>query len=139
MITGNQEVALAHFNHIQKLLTVDNPLTEPYHQFIREYLCLNHMTRILNADKSLRYFIPYHAVLKPSSTTAKLCVIYNVSSKSLSGVSLNDILMNGPVLQPELFDVLLRIYLLQHLITGDVEKMYRCTYIHPEDRKYKSI
>lgn len=41
--------------------------------------------------------------------------------------------MNEPVL------ILLRIRLFLYLITGDVEKMYRCAYIHPEDCEYQSI
>lgn len=48
------------------------------------------------------YYIPYHAVFKESNTTTKLRVVFDASMKSTSNVSLNDILMVGPVIQPDL-------------------------------------
>lgn len=97
------------------------------------------MSHVPTAETSNRYFIPHHAVMKPSSTTTKLRVVFNASLKSSSGFSLNYVLMNGPILRPELFDILFQIRIHLYLVTSDVAKMYRCALIHLDDRKYQSV
>ena len=47
-------------------------------------------------------------VIKPESTTTKLRVVFNVSSPSSRGKSLNDILHVGPVLQTDLTLLILK-------------------------------
>jgi hypothetical protein len=42
------------------------------------------------------FSMPHHGVLKETSSTTKLQVVFNGSEKSSNGVSLNDILMIGP-------------------------------------------
>ncbi|XP_018361400.1 PREDICTED: uncharacterized protein LOC108760103, partial [Trachymyrmex cornetzi] len=43
-----------------------------------------------------RYYIPHHAVLKGSSLTTKLRVVFDASCKSSTGISLNECLSVGP-------------------------------------------
>jgi len=57
---------------------------------------------------SCRYFLPHHCVLKEDISTTKLRIFLNGPAGSLSGNSLNDVLMSGPVTQQKLFYVLLR-------------------------------
>ncbi|XP_068158789.1 uncharacterized protein [Drosophila tropicalis] len=54
------------------------------------------------------FYLPHHAVFKPDSTTTKVRVVFNASSKSTNGVSLNDILYPGPVLQSDLTTQILK-------------------------------
>jgi len=42
------------------------------------------------------YYLPHHAVMKESSITTKLRVVFDGSAPSSSGLSLNDILYRGP-------------------------------------------
>ncbi|XP_034947880.1 uncharacterized protein [Chelonus insularis] len=53
------------------------------------------------------YFLPHHGVLRPSSTTTKLKVVFNGSSPTSTGISLNDITHTGAKIQLDIFDVLL--------------------------------
>ncbi|CAI6358042.1 unnamed protein product [Macrosiphum euphorbiae] len=53
------------------------------------------------------YYLPPHAVVKESSTTPKMRVVFDGSAKSTTGKSLNDTLAPSPTTQPELFDILL--------------------------------
>jgi len=69
--------------------------------------------------------MPHHCIIKESSTTAKLRVVFNASSKTTSGISLNDALMAGPVLQQDLLSILLRFRKFRFVITADIAKMYR--------------
>ncbi|KAK2577938.1 hypothetical protein KPH14_012881, partial [Odynerus spinipes] len=46
-----------------------------------EYEQLNHMVRAPSmSSKEICYYLPHHGVLKPSSTTTKLTVVFNGSS-----------------------------------------------------------
>ncbi|XP_033317690.1 uncharacterized protein LOC117215414 [Bombus bifarius] len=69
------------------------------------------------------YFLPHHGVIKESSQTTKLRVVFDGSAPTTTGVSLNDVLHTGPKLQDDLFFILLRFRSHQYVITGDVEKI----------------
>ncbi|XP_018309970.1 uncharacterized protein [Mycetomoellerius zeteki] len=60
-------------------------------------------------DSSRReFFLPHHDVIKDSSSTTKLRVVFNGSQKTNLGISLNDCLHIGPKLQTELTDIIIR-------------------------------
>ncbi|XP_071580676.1 uncharacterized protein [Temnothorax nylanderi] len=68
-----------------------------YHQFMTEYRELNHMTEASPvSSQHAQYYLPHHGVLKPDSATTKLRVVFNGSSASTSGRSLNDIMYTEP-------------------------------------------
>jgi len=48
--------------------------------------------------------MPHHGIVKETSSTTKLRVVFNGSEKSSNGVSFNDIMMAGPKVQDDLFD-----------------------------------
>lgn len=95
---------------------------------MRQYLQLGHMMEIQENSASWhahpQYYLPHHSVIKESSTTTKLRVVFNASSKTNTGISLNDALMIGPVLQQDLFSILIRFRSWPIVITA-VVKMYR--------------
>ncbi|XP_037932583.1 uncharacterized protein LOC119667365 [Teleopsis dalmanni] len=88
---------------------------------------------------SPHYFIPHNYVLKPDSTTTKLRVVFDASSKTTSGQSLNDLLHIGPTVQSELLSILLRFCLPRYVFTTDIEKMYQQILVHPKDRQCQLI
>ncbi|XP_033314107.1 uncharacterized protein LOC117216648 [Bombus bifarius] len=110
------------------------------HAVIQEYLALGHMTKVTTGHcTNDGYFLPHHGVIKESSQTTKLRVVFDGSAPTTTGVSLNDVLHTGPKLQDDLFFILLRFQSRQYVITGDVEKMYRQFLVRPEDRKFQQI
>lgn len=79
-----------------------------YNDFLQEYLYLGHMTLVPPSEnKQVPVFYLPHGVLREQRQTTKLRVVFNGSSRSSNGVSLNDILYAGPKLQNEISDVLL--------------------------------
>ena len=85
------------------------------------------------------YYLPHHGVLRESSTSTKLRVVFNGSQKTSSRSSLNETLHPGPKLQQDLVDVISRWRLYAYAFSCDVEKMYRQILVHPSDRHFQSI
>jgi len=57
------------------------------------------------------FYMPHHGVLKETSSTTRLRVVFNGSEKSSNGVSLNDLLMLSPKVQDDLIDIIQRFWL----------------------------
>ena len=87
---------------------------EPFQKVVQEYLTLGHAQPVtpqeLCTPVHQTYHLPMHAVFKSSSTSTKLRVVFDASCPSSSGVALNDILLAGPTLHPNLDIILIRSY-----------------------------
>ncbi|GFW27197.1 DUF1758 domain-containing protein [Trichonephila clavipes] len=83
--------------------------------------------------------LPHHGVVRDTSCTTKLRVVFDASSKTSSGLSLNDLLMVGPRVQPELFPILIQFRILSVAICADVEKMFCQIKVHEEDVDWQRI
>lgn len=111
-----------------------------YKSFMTEYEDLGHMIEVPERKiASCKFFLPHHGVLKESSTTTKLRVVFDGSAKTTNGKSLNDVLLVGPTVQSTLYDILVRFRRHRFVFTADAEKMYRQILIAPEDRPYQCI
>ncbi|GFX48586.1 uncharacterized protein TNCV_584831 [Trichonephila clavipes] len=134
-------------NAIRRLISVERHLiSNPdkyklYRNFIKEYLDLKHMELVpdseYNSIKGL--YLPHHGAVRDTSCTTKLRVVFDASSKTSSGLSLNDLLMVGPRVQPELFPILIQFRIFSVAICSDVEKMFRQIKVHEEDVDWQRI
>ncbi|GBM75309.1 hypothetical protein AVEN_126684-1 [Araneus ventricosus] len=123
-----------------KRLNRDPTMKFLYSEFLRKYKNLNHMEEITNCNHSNDgYFLPHQGVLRPSSITTKLRVVFDASAKTTTGYSLNDLLCAGGVLQDDLFSILTRFRKHQYAFTADISKMFRQIEINPSQRKYLKI
>ncbi|XP_054259230.1 uncharacterized protein LOC128983973 [Macrosteles quadrilineatus] len=84
------------------------------------------------------YFLPHHGVLKDSSTT-NLWTVFDASSKTSSGHSLNDILLTGRKLQTDICDAILNIRSHKIVFSCDIRQMYRQIQVHPDDQQFQPI
>ncbi|XP_076660965.1 uncharacterized protein LOC143364560 [Halictus rubicundus] len=132
--------ALKRFYSLERKLQCDPTLRKEYHAVMNEYLDLGHMERIPeNRDSSDGYYLPHHGVVKVTSETTKLRVVFDGSAATSTGTSLNDTLHTGPKLQDDLLYILLRFRIHRYVLTGDIEKMYRQFLVRDEDQKYQRI
>ncbi|XP_055588728.1 uncharacterized protein LOC129741053 [Uranotaenia lowii] len=141
-IGDSRVIATKRFLSLEKRLSMDSELKRLYSEFIHEYQSLGHMSEVIDSSSQLNevcYYLPHHAVLKPESTTTKLRVVFDASCKSSTGVSLNDALMVGPVVQDELIDIVLRFRLCKFAIVADIAKMYRMIQVQKSDQKLQKI
>lgn len=135
--------ALRRFRQIEKRLQKDVVLQTNYNNFMNEYLSLGHMQMVedITQSKEVRYFLPHHPVFREANTTTKLRVVFDASMKTDGGkgLSLNDILLVGPVVQDDLFSVLIRFRMHSIVFTADIIKMYRQIQVHHENTSLQSI
>ncbi|XP_025262293.1 uncharacterized protein LOC112637250 [Camponotus floridanus] len=111
-----------------------------YGSFMEEYSDLQHMTLVRTPlIKKSACYLPHHGVLRTSSTTTKLRVVFNGSQCTPAGDSLNNALLVGANLLPTLADVLLRWRWHRFAFIADIEKMYRQILVHPDDRDLQRI
>lgn len=145
-IGNTQEIAIKRFFNLENKLKRNADFKILYINFMREYETLGHMTQIsqheLELDKTKGdpiVYLPHHGVLRQESVTTKLRVVFDGSAKSDTGVSLNDCLKVGPVIQDELFNIILRFRLHNIVFIADISKMYRQIDIHEMQRNLQRI
>ncbi|XP_057711992.1 uncharacterized protein LOC130929085 [Corythoichthys intestinalis] len=74
--------------------------------------------------KAVEYYMPHHAVLREDKVTTKLRIVFDASSHEEGSASLNDCLLIGPNLNPNLLDVLIKFRLHQVAFTADITKAF---------------
>lgn len=137
--TNMRKIALARFSLLENRFSKNIKLRNEYFECLQEYIELNHMSEVNPTNFPHGYYIPHHCVIKEASSTTKLRVVFDASAKDLEGHSLNENIMNGPRLQQELLDHLLRFRFFKIAFTSDVAKMYRQILINPNDKKFQLI
>jgi len=100
-------MAQQRFYNLERKLHKSPSLASDYQKFMDEYLELNHMELAHKTDGPT-YYLPHHSVFKSNSLTTKMCVVFDGSANTRSGHSLNDILLRGPKVQPDLISIILR-------------------------------
>jgi len=123
---------------LERKLNTNAYLKSEYTRVIDEYLNLNQMSVVENPIGD-GYFFPHHAVVKETSNTTKVRVVFDASMKTSNGTSLNDLLLTGPTIQNDLVNHLIRFRTYNYVITADIEKMYRQIWVHEDDRQYQRI
>ncbi|GFW92566.1 integrase catalytic domain-containing protein [Trichonephila clavipes] len=101
---SNSELGDSKAAAISRLLAMErkfknNPdFGKQYKEFMNEYESLGHMSLVNSRSHTSKdqNFLPHHAVIKPSSPTTKLRVVFDASCKTTNGTSLNSLL--GPQL-----------------------------------------
>lgn len=130
-------MAEKRFYSLEKKLNKDPHFKNEYCKFIREYEELGHLTEI--SRPQFGYFMPHHAVIRERSETTRLRVVFDSSAKSSSNKSLNSIQHVGPVVQDELFNILIRYRQHKYVLSGDIQKMYRQIMVDESQRHLQLI
>lgn len=131
---------LKSLRSIERKLTKYLLIKDSYTAFMEEYETLRHVDRIEENDPTVtKCYLPHHAVNDEERITTKLRVVFDTSSRTTSGKSLNDILMVGPVIQHELANILARFRQHAYVVTTDITKLYRQISVNPKDRDFRRI
>ena len=109
-----------------------------YHQFINDYISQGH-AYLAPANFKPAFVIPHHGIFKSSGGNSKIRVVFDGSSTSSSGTSLNQCLHSGPPLQAYLPDIITLFRLYPYAFTCDLQQCFRQILIAREDHKYQTI
>ncbi|XP_055381380.1 uncharacterized protein LOC129611975 [Condylostylus longicornis] len=144
-IGSSRHIAVARLFGMEKQFCKNRQLQEDYIKCINEYSNMNHMQRVEPIElrnenqRIISNYLPHHGVIKESSSTTKLRVVFDASRPTSNGSSLNDKMMKGPVIQDDLATLLLRFRKYKVAFTADLEKMYRQIKLAPKHTNYQRI
>lgn len=133
---SNRHSAYNCFLQLERRMAKQLELHAEYHKFMAEYLELGHM---IPAKYSSPYVIPHHCVMKTSSSTTKVRVVFNASAPDHNANNLNNILLAGPKLQKDINNIIIGFRFHAIAICADLKMMYRQILIHDEDRLFQHI
>lgn len=137
---GNSyQIAKRRYESIERKLIQNLEMKKEYDKFMYEYIELGHMTEMPESAKDEGYFMPHHAVTKEVNDIKKFRVVFNASTKTGTGLSLNSCLKVGPTIQQDIFSVITRFRTHQYAFTTDIEKMYRQILVDERDTVYQQL
>ncbi|GFU63716.1 uncharacterized protein TNCV_4508321 [Trichonephila clavipes] len=101
---NSKDIALKRLGSLWNRLARDDNYLNLYREFLRDYERLGHMKEVTNeTEPEIAYYATHHGIYRPEKSTTKLRVVFNCSSLTDSGISLNDIQYNGGVIQEDLY------------------------------------
>ena len=90
---------------------------------IQEQLIEGIVERAPNSVVGREFYIPHKGVVRETAESTKLRILYDASARAWDGApSLNECLNNGPPLQNQLWNVLIRGRFNSIDITGDIAR-----------------
>ena len=134
-------VAVRRLHALERRFKREPEYKRGYQDFMRDYLEQGHMEIVRQpypSDGAISY-LPHHGVLKPGSSSTKLRVVFDASSKSANGQALNQMLSSGPKLQDDIMAILIRFRVGKVALTADVRQMFRQIWISPSQRDFQRI
>ncbi|XP_055715003.1 uncharacterized protein LOC129809212 [Phlebotomus papatasi] len=135
---NNRFSSVKQLLYLEKRLNKNEELKQEYSKVIEEYFQLGIVELVPHDELNLpSFYLPHHCVVKEHSTTTKVRIVFNASAKSQTGLSLNDCLKVGPIVQPTLVTILWRFRLHQFALTCDITKMYLQIQLHSSDRDFQ--
>ncbi|XP_072162003.1 uncharacterized protein [Bemisia tabaci] len=138
VLTGSYNLAKKRLNSVQTRLKKLPEVHKKYKDFMEEYENLQHM-RPADVHGRAKYYIPHHSVIKETSLTTKLRVVFDASMPTTTGLSLNQVLYTGPKLQASIIDLVIKFRSHRVAFKTDLCKMFRQILIRPEDRQFQHI
>ncbi|XP_055604341.1 uncharacterized protein LOC129752591 [Uranotaenia lowii] len=123
----SRSLARKRFFALERRLATQPVLKKQYSDFMEEYESLGHCKQVREEDDPpnlLKWYLPHHAVLRPSNSTTKCRVVFDASAK-VNGLSLNDVLKVGSIPQSDLQSIVLRFREPRYVLSADIAKMYR--------------
>lgn len=141
----SRDIAIKRLHQLERRFAQDAQLKSEYSKAINEYLQLGRMQPTASADLErpdrtcTSSYLPHHAVVKESSTSTKLRVVFDASRKTTNGKSLNDILVVGPTIQSDIVTIIMNWRFHRVAFTADVQKMYLQVKVDPRDIEFQRI
>lgn len=133
-LNDNYSVALEALQRRETRLLKDSKLSDQYEEQVKDFVSRGVLRKLTEEEIKewtgpVRY-VDHHEVFKEGSTTP-VRVVVNSSFKRGDEKSLNDILLKGPSLLKDIFEVLVRWRTYPVAFIGDIKKMYHTVRTYP--------
>jgi len=140
VLGSSKPKAIRMVTRIFNKFETDTSFAKLYSEFMTEYINMGHMRLIPDSEPepAYTYYLHHHGVLKKSSLTIKLRVVFNGSSKTSSGITLDDISLTRPQLQNDSFDAIIWFRQFNYVFT-EKKKTYRQIKVYLDDGKFQRI
>lgn len=146
----SKQIAINQFAQLERKFIRDPEYHSAYANVINEYLALDQMKLVVSSEEDCTMFkngklvvnscyLPHHAVIKRSSSTTQLRIVFDASRKTTNGNSLNDILFPGPILHNDLPSVITNWRFHSIAFTADLQQMFRQILVHQDDAQFQRI
>lgn len=133
--SSNFDIAKRRFFNLSNKLRKNDWLMDNYRSVFSDQLDKN-IIEECNDNTDCGYFMPHSAVIKPSSTSSPVRIVFDCSSSSTNNNSLNDCLLAGPNLNPSVLDIILNFRKHSVVFAGDLEKAFLNIRISESERNY---
>lgn len=140
-LVSSKKISTVKYLQQEKRLLQKPEVHSLYQTVMQEYVDKGYISWVSGLESAPEdaHYLPHHGVYKPESKTTPLRIVFNGSSPTSNGKTLNSLLHVGPKLYSDIFDLLLNFRLFEYAISADVSKMYLQIGIHPEHRKYQRL
>ena len=133
-LPSNKGQIYAIFQSLQRKLLADTKLFLEYSAFMKMMHEKGFIEKVpLNEIDKRSWYLMHHSVYHKQKKTIR--VVFNCSLK-YNGISLNDLLYQGPDLSNNLLGVIMRFRQEPIAFTGDLEKMFYQVHVSPKHRDY---
>jgi len=108
-LSDSHAMALKRFLNFERLLIKYPTLALQYNKLMDELMSqMRHMELADIQCTGKKYYLPHHVVFKLNSSITKFQVVFDGSATTSFGLSLNDILLKCPKVQPDIVKILWR-------------------------------
>ena len=125
-LVNNRNIAMKRLINVESKLSKIPEQASMYKESINQYIKDGHARETTHNDNGADkvHYLPHHPVFRKDKSTTKCRAVFDASAKNQEGISLNDCLLPGPALQPDLVSILLRFRFHRVAMMADVRKMF---------------
>lgn len=136
-LMNNENQATKRLNKLLIKLDKDDDLKADYMKVFDEYESLGIIEEVPSEEivqDGPIYYLPHRPVVRLSSSTTKVRPVFDASAKGPNGIFLNDCMVTGPSLNPDLVEILIRFRRWPYVISADIVKAFLQISVHSLDR-----
>lgn len=133
-LPSNYSKCIFRLKSTLKRLEEDPKLFQQYEAIFKEQLEKSIIEEAPEKPDGPIHYFAHFPVITPQKTTTKVRIVLDASMKTSSGQSLNDILIRGPVMLPNLFGMILRFRAANIPLISDLEKAFLHVRLRRQDR-----
>lgn len=134
-LSKNYNTALNRLNNLARRFQRNDELYDQYAHVMNEYMAEGIIEEVIHlSTENPVYYLPHHPVIIENRSTTKIRIVFDASSHEKDRLSLNDCLLTGPNLNPDLLSILIKFRQHKIAMMADVTKAFLQISLNEKDR-----